>query len=96
MPEVSEDGKRALYRISWNVTKAPHGRLLEHGWIQRYKVYMGKNGQWYTLKKSPLQTPIQHPGKAFIRRAGAAEGEAIDAMKAELQKRLDGLYYGGA
>ena len=96
MPEVSEDGKRALYRISWNVTKAPHGRLLEYGWLQRYKVYKGKNDQWYTLKKSPLPEPIQHPGKAFIRRAGAAEGEAIDAMKAELQKRLDGLYYGGA
>ena len=69
---------------------------LEHGWIQRYKVYMGKNGQWYTLKKSPLQTPIQHPGRAFIRRAAGAEGEAIDAMKVELQKRLDGLYSGGA
>ena len=96
MKESSQEGKSALYRISWNVTKAPHGRLLEHGWIQRYKVYMGKNGKWYTLKKSPLPEPIQHPGKAFIRRAGAAEGEAIDAMKAELQKRLDGLYYGGA
>lgn len=96
MKESSVEGKSALYRISWNVTKAPHGRLLEYGWIQRYKVYMGKNGKWYTLKKSPLQTPIQHPGKAFIRRAGAAEGEAIDAMKAELQKRFDGLYYGGA
>lgn len=96
MKESSQEGKSALYRVSWNVTKAPHGRLLEHGWIQRYKVYMGRNGQWYTLKKAPLQTPVQHPGRAFIRRAAAAEGEAIDAMKVELQKRLDGLYYGGA
>jgi len=39
----------ARYDISWSHIKAPHGHLLEDGWIQRYAVYMGKNGKWYTL-----------------------------------------------
>ena len=55
--EHSEDGKKAIYRVSWNVIKAPHGRLLEHGYMQRYARYVGKDGNWYTDKKKPLKTP---------------------------------------
>lgn len=96
MPESSEDGKRALYRVSWNYIKAPHGRLLEWGWVQRWKSYVGRDGNWYTRKEAPLETPVQHPGRAFIRRAQAALPEAQEAMKSELFKRLESLNYYGA
>ena len=88
MPEHSAEGKKALYRISWNVLTAPHGRLLEHGWVQKYKVYM-RDGKWYTNKNAPLETPKQHPGYGFIRRAHAALPEAQEAMVAELKRQLD-------
>lgn len=39
---------RATYHVSWNAKKAPHGGLVEFGHIQRYKVYMGSDGKWYT------------------------------------------------
>lgn len=96
MPENSEEGKSAMYRISWNVNKAPHGRLLEYGWTQRYKRYIGSDGNWYTRKDAPLETPKQHPGYAFIRRSYAALPEAQSAMAEELNKRLQALYYSGA
>lgn len=39
---------KATYHISWSARKAPHGHLVEFGHIQRYKVYVGKDGNWYT------------------------------------------------
>ena len=36
-PEKSQDGQRAEYHVSWNHKKAPHGHLLEWGWLQRYR-----------------------------------------------------------
>lgn len=39
---------KATYHVSWNAKKAPHGGLVEFGHIQRYKVYMGSDGKWYT------------------------------------------------
>lgn len=35
-PEKSVDGK-AVYNISWNAKKAPHGHLVEYGYLQRYR-----------------------------------------------------------
>jgi hypothetical protein len=52
--ELSAPGQRARYHISWNKGKgtatpyAPHGQLIEYGWIQRYASYIGSNGHWYT------------------------------------------------
>lgn len=96
MPEHSTPGKRELYRTSWNVTKAPHGRLLEWGWTQKYKSYIGKDGKWYSNKNAPLPQPIQRPGYAFMRRAAAAIPEAQQAMADELRKRVEALRYYGA
>ena len=96
MPEHSTPGKREMYRISWNVKKAPHGRLLEHGWLQKYKRYVGSDGNWYTRKDAPLKTPKQHPGYGFILRAHAALPEAQAAMLKELNARLQALSYYGA
>lgn len=44
-PEHSEDGQRAEYHISWNHKKAPHGHLVEFGYLQRYRYYRGNDGQ---------------------------------------------------
>lgn len=96
MKESSTPGQRELYRVSWNVKKAPHGRLLEWGWTQQYKRYIGSDGTWYTRKDVRLDAPVQHHGRAFIRRAHAALPEAQEAMKAELVKRLESLNYYGA
>lgn len=46
---------KATYHISWNASKAPHGHLVEFGHIQRYKVYVGKDGKWYTAVRPNMQ-----------------------------------------
>lgn len=43
-PEESVDGKKAVYRISWNWTKAPHGGLVEWGHLMRYRYYQDDKG----------------------------------------------------
>jgi hypothetical protein len=61
--EANSGAGRATYHVSWNPRKAPHGHLLEFGYIQRYVSYMGKDGNWYTAvrpsmrgKKAPSRT----------------------------------------
>jgi hypothetical protein len=71
----------AKYDISWNHRVAPHGHLLEDGFIQKYKVYVGKDGKWYTNKKAPLPTPVQRPARAFVRSAAAYIPQAEAAMQ---------------
>lgn len=46
---------KATYHVSWNQTKAPHGFLLEYGHIQRYKVYIGSDGNWHTAVQKAMQ-----------------------------------------
>jgi hypothetical protein len=36
---------RATYHVSWNAKKAPHGHLVEWGYLQRYKMYKGGDGK---------------------------------------------------
>lgn len=64
--EKSLDGVKATYHISWNKGKgrstptAPHGHLIEFGWVQRYATYIGSDGQWYTAvqpKNRGLKAP---------------------------------------
>lgn len=49
-PSNSGDG-RAVYHVSWRTSKgsalrrAPHGHLVEWGYLQRYKMYQGNDGQ---------------------------------------------------
>lgn len=57
----SRPGK-AVYHISWNHRKAPHGRLLEWGWQQRYKTYIGSDGNWYTAVR-PHMRGKKKPGR---------------------------------
>ena len=111
-PELSVEGKRAVYNISWNKTKAPHGWLVERGHLQRYRYYQNAQGQVRPMvrpgmdgRKKPrsgasqavkdayyvtLPTPIQIPGKAFVRRAADKLPLAFSAMEYKLFEILSG------
>ena len=80
---------KAVYHVSWNATKAPHGHLVEWGYIKRWQSIM-INGKWVTLKNRPLATPVQVPGKAFMRRAKDAIPMAEEAMRAKFLEVLHG------
>ncbi|RYF75067.1 MAG: HK97 gp10 family phage protein [Comamonadaceae bacterium] len=71
----------AIYAISWNSKKAPHAHLVEHGYIQKFKVYMGKDGVWYTNKQAPLAQPRQVGARPFIRPALAKREDAMLAAE---------------
>ena len=45
----------ATYHVSWNHRKAPHGGLVEGGYIQRYKHYVGSDGRWYTAVRPEMR-----------------------------------------
>ncbi len=83
----SSDAKK-VYHVSWNARKAPHGHLVERGYIKRYVSYVGKDGKWYTNKGKPLASPHQVPGKAFVRRAESAVGSAESAMHARFEEEM--------
>ncbi|HJV75345.1 MAG TPA: HK97 gp10 family phage protein [Noviherbaspirillum sp.] len=66
----------ASYYVSWNMTVAPHGHLIEYGHIQRYASYVGKDGQWYTAIRPEKQgTPKPK------RRASQAEKDAYYVLR---------------
>jgi hypothetical protein len=70
----SKDGSgpgKALYHVSWNSRKAPHGGLVESGHIQRYATYMGTDGRFYTAIR-PSMRGKRRPG----RRASQSEKDA--------------------
>lgn len=70
-PENSRNGLAAEYHISWNHLKAPHGHLLERGWVQRYAVTIAKGGKWVTRVRPEAQGKPRPK-----RRASQAEKDA--------------------
>ena len=44
---------RASYEISWNRKKAPHGHLVEFGYIQRYEMGINEQGQFIGPRVRP-------------------------------------------
>lgn len=44
-PENSKAGQRAEYHMSWNHLTAPHGHLIEFGYLQRYRYYQDNQGR---------------------------------------------------
>jgi len=66
----------ATYHVSWNHKKAPHGHLLEYGYIQRYETRVGKDGRWYTLVR-PEKKGTPKPA----RRASQAEKDAYYVLR---------------
>lgn len=73
---------KATYHVSWNARKAPHGHLVEFGHMQRFKVYVGKDGRWYTNKSAPLPAPKHVAARPFLRPAYARADEAAAAVEA--------------
>ncbi|WCM86651.1 HK97 gp10 family phage protein [Acidovorax sp. NCPPB 3576] len=66
-PEKSLDGK-AVYNISWNHKKAPHGHLVEYGYLQRYRYRPDGMG--------PMVRPGMDGQRKPGRRASQAEKDA--------------------
>lgn len=66
----SIDKKRATYAVGWNKKTAPHGGLIEFGHIQRYVVYVGKDGKFYAAKQRGAK------GKKPSRKASQAVKDA--------------------
>lgn len=74
---------RAVYSISWNTKKAPHGHLIEFG---HWRVNAIING--YPTKRK-LDKPVWVPAYPFLRSALEAKGkEAIGAMIKRGRERL--------
>ncbi|UBB16136.1 HK97 gp10 family phage protein [Comamonas odontotermitis] len=67
-PENSVEGLRVEYHVSWNHKKAPHGHLLEFGWMQRYRMRPDGMG--------PMVRPGMDGTKKPGRRASQAEKDA--------------------
>ena len=85
----NSDEHKSVYHVSWNAAKAPHGHLVEYGHMQRYAVFLGKDGKWRTNKKKPLPTPRQVGARPFVRPAMSKFDEAMEAAKAELFKHIE-------
>lgn len=66
----------AVYEISWNHFKAPHGHLVE-------------NGHWLVRKIDGKKVRIQWvPAKSFIRRANDRASDAVAAMQRRAAEKL--------
>lgn len=61
----------ATYHVSWNHQKAPHGWLVENGYLQRYRYYQGSDGQI-----RPMVRPGMDGRPRPRRRASQAEKDA--------------------
>lgn len=62
-PENSSD-KKAVYNVSWNHKKAPHGHLVEYGYLQRYRYRPDGMG------------PMVRPGMEGTRKPGRGASQA--------------------
>lgn len=81
---------RAVYHVSWNATKAPHGHLVEFGHLQRYEVtYDPATKRFTTHKDRPLAAPKQVAARPFVRPAFAKAQEALDAAVAAYLAKLE-------
>lgn len=77
----------ATYHVSWNARKAPHGHLVEFGHVQRFKVYLGKDGKWHTNKRAPI-APRHVAARPFLRPAWDHIDAAMAAAQAKLHEAL--------
>ena len=65
-PERSRAGHQ-VYNISWNAKKAPHGHLVEWGFIQRYRMYQTNDGRVRPLVRPGMEG--QRPPRRWASRA---------------------------
>ena len=45
----------ASYRVSWNKSKAPHGHLVEFGYLQRYEIARDERGRMFPMVRPEMQ-----------------------------------------
>lgn len=84
----SVDG-RQIYEISWNRKKAPHGHLVEFGYMRKYEVFFDpKTGEWRALKSKPLEAPVQVAAQPFLRPALDLKDQAKEAGVARFKEVL--------
>jgi hypothetical protein len=60
--ESLSNSKNAVYRVSWDTRRAPHGMWFEYGYYRRYQTYKGKDGDWHTMKR-PEAYGKRKPGR---------------------------------
>lgn len=70
--ETPNGYSRVEYHVSWNTLKAPHGGLIEGGFLQRYRQYQNAQGQIRTMvrpgmdgKKKPAKNASQSEKDAY-------------------------------
>jgi len=87
----SSSTTKKTYRIGWRFQDAPHGKLIEWGYWQRYRVVHLENGDWITLKgkENKLASPKWIPAKPFLRPAFGHMHQAIEAGKVRMAQRLN-------
>jgi hypothetical protein len=78
----------ATYYVSWRTSgkaglpRAPHGHLVEFGFLQRYEITRDpKTGRFFTHKDRPLPAPRQIPAQPFVRPAAAQQPAALAAAE---------------
>lgn len=71
LSESNSTANSIVYHVSWNHRKAPHGHLVEYGYMRRYEYYQNNQGQ-VRVKVRPGMEGKKKPG----RRASAAQKAA--------------------
>lgn len=79
-PEKSKDGQRAEYHVSWNHKKAPHGHLVERGYLQRYRYYRDNQGRVRPMVR-PGMDGQKRPGRHASLEQKAAYYVTLDTPK---------------
>lgn len=62
--ESNSNENRAVYQVSWNAKKAPHGGLVEYGHLQRYAVYQRRDGKFITRVRAGMKGKRKPPRRA--------------------------------
>jgi len=76
----------AVYRVSWNARKAPHGHLVEYGHWRTNRIVRTATGWAATSER--LATPVRVPAVGFMRRAGDRAEAAVDAMRKRAVEKI--------
>ena len=78
-PEQSTDGK-AVYNVSWNHKKAPHGHLVEYGYLQRYRYYQDAQGNVRPMVRAGMEGKPR-PGRRATQAVKNAYYVTLDTPK---------------
>lgn len=71
LSEANTTANRVVYHVSWNHIKAPHGHLVEYGYMRRYEYYQNEQGQ-VRIKVRPEARGKKKPSRSAPAAAKAA------------------------